>query len=80
MSSGGTEVWLPGAFSFGFLVSAILSPAIRRIMDSHGPRVVIGGGICLMSVGLLATPAIAKPWQVYATLGVLVGGGANLMT
>jgi MFS family permease len=33
-----------GAFSFGFLVSAVLSPISGRIMDSHGPRIVIGGG------------------------------------
>ena len=69
-----------GAFSFGFLVSAVLSPAIGRIMDRHGPRVVIGGGVCLMSAGLFMAPWIASPWQLYATLGVLVGGGANLMT
>ena len=25
-------------------------------------------------------PLIKEPWQLYATLGVLVGGGANLMT
>jgi MFS family permease len=69
-----------GAFSFGFLVSAVLSPTIGRIMDSHGPRVVIGGGVCLMSASLFMAPRIANPWQLYATLGVLVGGGANLMT
>jgi MFS family permease len=69
-----------GAFSFGFLVSAVLSPATGRIMDSHGPRIVIGSGVCLLSAGLLLAPAIDKPWQLYATLGVLVGGGANLMT
>jgi MFS family permease len=69
-----------GAFSFGFLVSAVLSPTIGRIMDSHGPRVIIGSGVCLMSAGLFMAPWIARPWQLYATLGVLVGGGANLMT
>jgi len=69
-----------GAFSFGFLVSAVLSPAIGRIMDRHGPQAVIGGGVCLMSVGLFLAPWIARPWQLYATLGVLVGGGANMMT
>jgi MFS family permease len=69
-----------GAFSFGFLVSAILSPISGRLMDSHGPRVVIGSGVCLMSIGLLMAPTIERPWQLYATLGVLVGGGANLMT
>src|SRR5919202_6119168 len=65
-----------GAFSFGFLVSAVLSPTIGRIMDRHGPRAVIGGGVCLMSVGLFLAPRIARPCQLYATLGVLVGGGA----
>jgi MFS family permease len=69
-----------GAFSFGFLVSAIMSPVFGRLMDSHGPRVVIGSGVCLMSIGLLIAPAIEKSWQLYATLGVLVAAGASLMT
>jgi MFS family permease len=69
-----------GAFSFGFLFSAILSPIVGRLMDSHGPRLVIGSGVCLMSIGLLLAPAIETPWQLYATLGVLVAGGAGLMT
>ena len=69
-----------GAFSFGFLVSAILSPTAGRMMDSHGPRLVIGSGVFMMSLGLLLAPIIETPWQLYATLGVLVGGGANLMT
>jgi MFS family permease len=69
-----------GAFSFGFLVSAALSPIVGRLMDRHGPRVVIESGVCLMAGGLLMAPAIETPWQLYATLGVLVSCGANLMT
>lgn len=69
-----------GAFSFGFLFSAVISPLVGRLMDSHGPRIVIGSGVCLMSLGLFTAPLIEKPWHLYATLGVLVGGGANLMT
>src|ERR1700757_1067690 len=34
-----------GAFSFGFLISAALSPLVGRIMDRHGPRVVIESGV-----------------------------------
>ena len=49
-------------------------------MDRHGPRVVIESGVCLMAAGLFLAPAIKEPWQLYATLGVLVGGGANLMS
>ena len=69
-----------GAFSFGFLFSAVISPAGGRIMDRHGPRIVIESGVVLLAAGLLLAPFIRTPWQLYATLGVLVGGGANLMT
>lgn len=69
-----------GAFSFGFLFSAVISPAVGRIMDRHGPRIVIESGVVLLAAGLLLAPFIRTPWQLYATLGVLVGGGANLMT
>jgi MFS family permease len=71
---------IAGAFSFGFLVSAVTSPIFGRVMDRHGPRIVIGTGVCLMSIGLFSAQTIETPWQLYATLGVLVGGGANLMT
>jgi MFS family permease len=69
-----------GAFSFGFLVSAVLSPLVGRIIDVRGPRIVILTGASLMSAGLLLSPWITSPWHLYATLGVAVGGGANMMT
>ncbi|MGH8429147.1 MAG: MFS transporter, partial [Solimonas sp.] len=69
-----------GAFSFGFMVSAVVSPVVGRVMDRRGPRFVIEIGVVLTAVGLLAATRIAEPWQLYATLGVLVGSGANCMT
>jgi MFS family permease len=71
---------IAGAFSFGFLVSAAISPIAGRLMDRYGPCLVIEAGVCFMASGLLTAPAIEKPWQLYATLGVLVGSGANLMS
>jgi MFS family permease len=68
-----------GAFSFGFLVSAALSPFVGRVMDRRGPRVVIEMGVGLMAAGLLLAPLVRQPWHLYATLGVLVGGGANCL-
>ena len=65
-----------GAFSFGFLVSAVLSPALGRLMDRRGPRVVMELGVGLVAAGLLLAPLVRRPWQLYATLGVLVGGGS----
>ena len=69
-----------GAFSFGFLVSALASPIVGRVVDRHGPRVVIEAGVVLLAAGLLAAPAIRTAWHLYATLGVLVSAGANLMS
>ena len=69
-----------GGFSFGFLVSAVLSPIVGRVMDTRGPRIVILTGVALMSSGLLLAPFISSPWHLYATLGIAVSGGANMMT
>src|SRR6266850_2044939 len=55
-----------GAFSFGFLVSAILGPILGRMMDRRGPRAVMLLGVA---------PLVTAPWHLYLTLGVLVGGG-----
>ena len=68
-----------GVFSFGFLVSAVLSPLVGRLMDRRGPRVVIELGVVLMAVGLLLAPLAQRPWHLYVTLGVLVGGGGNCL-
>src|SRR5437660_8067387 len=65
-----------GAFSFGFLISAALSPALGRLMDRHGPRVQMELGVVLVATGLFLAPFVSRPWHLYATLGVLVGGGS----
>jgi MFS family permease len=65
-----------GAFSFGFLVAAPLTPLLGRLMDARGPRVVMELGAAVMAAGLLLAPLASAPWHLYATLGVLVGGGS----
>ena len=45
-----------GAFSFGFVVSAVVSPLIGRLMDRLGPRSVMELGVALMAGGLLLAP------------------------
>src|SRR5215475_1351569 len=65
-----------GAFSFGFVVSAIVSPLIGRLMDRAGPRAVMEVGIALMAGGLLLAPLTREPWHLYVTIGVMVGAGS----
>jgi MFS family permease len=65
-----------GAFSFGFIISAVLSPTLGRLMDRRGPVVVNELGVVLIGIGLLLATLVKAPWQLYATLGALVGAGS----
>jgi MFS family permease len=65
-----------GAFSFGFIVSGIMSPLIGRMMDRFGPRAVMELGTVLMGAGFLLAPYTSQPWHLYLSIGALVGGGS----
>jgi MFS family permease len=64
------------AFSFGFVLAALLSPLLGGWMDRFGPRLVMEAGVACVACGLLGAAYVAAPWQLYATLGVLVGAGS----
>ncbi|HEY1794752.1 MAG TPA: MFS transporter [Stellaceae bacterium] len=68
-----------GAFSFGFLISAFITPAVGRLMDRRGPLIVVEIGVVTMGVGLLLATLVETPWELYLTLGALVGGGVNCL-
>jgi MFS family permease len=68
-----------GAFSFGFLISALITPAVGRLMDARGPRPVVELGVVMMGAGLLLAAFVRTPWQLYLTLGAAVGGGVNCL-
>ncbi len=65
-----------GAFSFGFVASALFGPFLGRLMDRRGPRVVVLLGVALVAAGLALAPLVSRPWHLYLSLGVLVGGGS----
>jgi len=65
-----------GAYSFGFLISAFLSPPLGRLMDARGPRWVSLIGIVITGGGLILATLATQPWHFYLTLGVLVGAGS----
>ena len=68
-----------GVFSFGFLVSALVTPCIGWVMDLRGPRLVIELGVVAMGAGLILAALVREPWQLYLSLGALVGGGVNCL-
>lgn len=66
-----------GAFSFGFVISAVLSPLLGRLMDRRGPRFVVEIGVVATAAGLALATLTSEPWHVYLTLGMLVGAGTT---
>jgi MFS family permease len=50
-----------GVFSFGFLVSAVVTPFVGQLMDRRGPRLVIELGVAAMTAGLLLAPLARAP-------------------
>jgi len=68
-----------GAFSFGFLGSAVISPFVGRLMDSRGLMIVVELGVFTMGAGLILASIVREPWQLYLTLGAFVGGGVNCL-
>jgi MFS family permease len=69
-----------GVFSFGFLLSALVTPFVGRVIDRRGPRIVVEAGVAAMAAGLLLAPLTREPWQLYLTLGALCGAGVNCFT
>lgn len=65
-----------GAFSVGFMVAAVLTPLMGRVMDRRGPVLVMEFGVLASAAGLMLATLATTPWHIYATLGVLVGAGS----
>src|SRR5499433_3027205 len=51
-----------GAFSFGFVVTAAVSPFLGWLMDRRGPRLVMELGVGLMAAGLMLATSVREPW------------------
>jgi MFS family permease len=68
-----------GVFSFGFFASALVSPFSGRMVDLRGPRLVIETGVVILVAGLCLATFAREVWQLYATLGLLVGVGGNML-
>src|SRR5207244_10773088 len=65
-----------GAFSFGFLASAILGPVLGRLIHRRGSRSVMLLGVVMVGAGLGVPPLVLWRWHLYLTPGLLAAGGS----
>src|SRR5262249_54398085 len=68
-----------GAFSFGFLFSAVLTPCVGWLTDRRGPRAVVETRVGALGGRRPPASLIRPPCDLYLSLGALVGGGVNLL-
>jgi MFS family permease len=66
-------------YSFTLLVGGISGPLNGWILDRLGLRVLTVFGMCLAALATVAAAHATALWQLYATLGVMLGfGGASV--
>jgi len=65
-----------GAFSFGFLVAAAVSPMLGRAVERLGPVPVLQAGVLASGLGMLLASQATSLWAFYLSLGLLVGFGS----
>lgn len=61
--------------SFMMLVFGFSQPLVGRLLDKYKPRSVIATGLFILGVGLILSSRVSSIWQLYLTLGILVGLG-----
>lgn len=59
---GWDRATIAGAFSIGFLASALYTPFVGMAMDRFGPRLVIPFGVLMVAGGLILATAATRPW------------------
>ncbi len=76
--TGWAQEWVIGALSIGMLVSGAISPAIGRLIDRAGGRLVLAGSAVLLGVGqmLLAwAPSLSMFVAGWLVVGLGMGTG-----
>ncbi|MBI2911425.1 MAG: MFS transporter [Chloroflexi bacterium] len=66
-----------GVFSISNLEGGLLGMVSGWLIDRHGPRVVILGGVVLLGLGFVSLSQIDSLAGLYLTYGLLMGVGAH---
>jgi MFS family permease len=79
-----TYAWDRGQIALAASVNMVLfgltAPFAAALMDRVGIRRVVVGALLLVTAGALLTSLMARPWQLTAYWGVLIGLGSGCLT
>jgi MFS family permease len=77
-ATGWPKDWIIGGFSFGLLISGLVSPRVGRLIERYGGRPVLAASAILLAFGLLiqaAAPNLAVFVAAWLVVGVGMGAG-----
>lgn len=66
-------------FSVGFVIATLITPAVGKLMDRFGPRVLIPAGATITALGFLGASVAYSRLTIYLTLGAGVVGASVLI-
>ena len=55
------------------ITSALAGPLLGRIVDRHGPRLVLASCTLLMGIAQFSSGLVTEPWQFYIAFGLMCG-------
>src|SRR5690242_19712955 len=64
-------------FSCSHLITFVVAPVAGSLAEKHGPRVVVGGGLAVLALGLLGAARSNSYGQLLGFYGVMVGVGGG---
>jgi MFS transporter, OFA family, oxalate/formate antiporter len=64
-------------FSCSQVITFVVAPMAGSLAEKHGPRLVIGGGLVVLALGLLGAARSSSYGQLLGCYGVIVGIGSG---
>jgi predicted MFS family arabinose efflux permease len=68
---------ISGAISLNILLGGLVGPFGAAFIQRIGLRGTVLGSLALLAAGAFGAASVTRPWQLYATWGVLVGVGSG---
>lgn len=76
---GWSRSYVSGTISATLVIMACLAPIVGRMVDRHGPRVLLAGGLVLVGIGCLAIAATSNRFLFSLALALLSGVGFSIV-
>jgi MFS family permease len=72
---GWNRTGVSDAAGWALVIMAMVAPFAGNLVDRFGPRLLLGGGLVALGVGMLGTSIVQNAWQFYLAYSLLAAIG-----